>query len=72
MMTCCLIYYFLRNYVMYCVRFSGSVFFMWDFTVLKPEKEDLQILSHRRKLAAKEHRLGLSEAIYNGILSNYY
>ena len=27
MMTCSLIYYFLRNYVMYSVHFSGSGFF---------------------------------------------
>ena len=62
MMTCCLIYYFLRNCVMYCVRFSGSGFFYVGL-YCSGEKEDHQILSHRRKLAAKEHCLGLSQAI---------
>ena len=48
-MTCFLIYYFLRNCVMYCIRFSSSGFLYVGLYCCR-EKEDDQILSHHGNL----------------------
>ena len=49
-MTCFLIYYFLRNCVMYCIRFSSSGLLYVGLYCCR-EKEDDQILSHHGKFA---------------------
>ena len=56
---------------MYCISFHEVVCYMWDSTVLEKRKTIKCCLIIDRNFATKEHRLGLSGAIFNGNLSLY-